>query len=452
VIADSTTGQVSRNLSGLTKEDPMAHSITRREFLRLSALAASGTVLSACTFRDATPTTHSAPAPTSIAAAPTRARLPTHTPAGPAIPSEFKSLYTELDTSLTAFNQSFDASGTQNPVIFAAELLPANGNRGAALLEPQALQGVRANLDHLQAIGVRGVTVALSYPLLTPDFPRSAEYLAFFKTVADEVRRRGMKLDTENGPIFPPPFSSLPVSYGNLTFDKFKTTKRQMVAIIIDEIQPDYLDLGAEPDTQAAITRIREINTPQGYVDLVNYVLWGLNRGSTKIGAGSGTWGSPEIVRHLAANTSLDFIALHIYPVTGRALQNAVAMSDLARQYNKRVVLDEAWLYKTSANEPPTSIAANAEIFRRDAYRFWAPLDQKFLATISKLAHTKNIEYVSAFWTTHLFAYLDYDPQLQTIPYNDLMAQLSAQAAKDMLVGKFSTTGEFYQRLIASQP
>ncbi len=53
---------------------------------------------------------------------------------------------------------------------------------------------------------------------------------------------------------------------------------------------------------------------------------------------------------------------------------------------------------------------------------------------------------------TNLFAYLDYAPQLQTIPYNDLMAQENAQAAKNMLAGKFSAIGEFYQRLSASQP
>ncbi len=389
-----------------------------------------------------------------IGAMPTQAANATSTAVATAapIPPEFQSLYTELGTSMTAFDQSFDASGTQYPVTFAAELLPANSNRGTALLDPQTLQGVRVNLDHLQALGVRGVTIAVSYPLLTPDFPRSAEYLAFFKTVATEVHRRGMKLDVENGPIFPPPFSSLPVSYAGLTFEKFKASKRQMVETIVNEIQPDYLDLGAEPDTEAAITRIREINTPQGYADFVNSILQGLNRGSTKIGAGSGSWGSTEMVRSLAANTSLDFIALHIYPVTRHALQNAVAMADLAHQYNKRVILDEAWLYKTSANEPPTSIAANSEIFRRDAYSFWAPLDQKFLSIIAQLAHTKNIEYVSVFWTTNLFAYLDYAPQLQTIPYNDLMAQKNAQAAKNMLAGKFSTTGEFYRRLSASQP
>ena len=363
------------------------------------------------------------------------------------VPPEFQSLYNELDTALTAFDQSFNAPSGNYPVTFAAELLTANGNRGTELFNPTNLQSTRLWLDRLQAIGVQGVTIAIKYPLLTPDFPNSAKYLEYFKTVANEVRQRGMKMDVEVGVIFPPPFSTLNVNYKAMTFDQFKATNKQMVATIVEQIKPDYLDLGAEPDTEAALTGWRELNTPQGYTDLINYTLKDLNRGNTKIGAGIGTWGNLDFVKSYVANTSLDFIVIHIYPVTGKALQTAVAATDLAQQSNKRVILDEAWLYKTSANESPTSIAANAEIFRRDAYSFWAPLDQKFLAVIAKLARAKNIEYVSLFWAQYLFAYLDYDPRLQPLSYNELMAQLNTVATPNVLAGKPSSTGEFYKRL-----
>jgi len=382
------------------------------------------------------PTTQPSNAPTT-APSPTAARVPT----------EFQALYNELDTALTAFDQSFDASGTPYPVTFAAELLPANGNRGTELFNPTNLQATRIWLDRLQAIGVQGVTIAIKFPLLTPDFPNSAKYLEYFKNVASEVRRRGMKMDVEVGVIFPPPFSTLNVNYKAMTFDQFKAANKQMVATIVEQIKPDYLNLGAEPDTEAALTGWRELNTPQGYTDVINYTLKDLNRGNTQIGAGIGTWGNLDFVKSYVTNTSLDFIAIHIYPVTGKALPTAVAVADLAHQYGKRVILDEVGLYKTSANEPATSIAANAEIFRRDAYGFWAPLDQKFLAVIAKLARAKNIEYVSLFWATNLFAYLDYDPKLQTLPYNELMAQLNTVATPNVLAGKPSSTGEFYKRL-----
>jgi hypothetical protein len=222
-----------------------------------------------------------------------------------------------------------------------------------------------------------------------------------------------------------------------------------MVTTIVNEIKPDYLNLGAEPDTEARITGWHELNTPQVYTDLINYTLKDLNRGNTKIGAGIGTWGNLDFVKSYVTNTSLDFVAIHIYPVTGNALQTAVAAADLARQHNKRVILDEAWLYKMSAKEPPVSIAGNADIFRRDAYSFWTPLDQKFLALSAKLARAKNIEFVSIFWAQYLYAYLDYDPKFETMPYNQVMTQLNTLATPNVLAGKLSSTGEFYKQLIA---
>ena len=112
------------------------------------------------------PTTQPSNAPTT-APSPTAARVPT----------EFRALYNELDSALTAFDQSFDASDTPYPVTFAAELLPANGNRGTELFNPTNLQATRIWLDRLQAIGVQNVTIAIKFPLLTPDFPNSAKYL-----------------------------------------------------------------------------------------------------------------------------------------------------------------------------------------------------------------------------------------------------------------------------------
>ena len=111
------------------------------------------------------------------------------------------------------------------------------------------------------------------------------------------------------------------------------------------------------------------------------------------------------------------------------------------------MILDEAWLYKASASEPATDIAGNTEIFSRDAFSFWEPLDQKFLAVIAKLAHAKNIEYVSVFWTTNLFAYLDYDPKYKAMPYNELSAQRNTAALPNIMSGKLSSTGEFYKQL-----
>jgi hypothetical protein len=373
---------------------------------------------------------------------------------GEAAPAEFAPLYAFLKTSLDNYDRYLAAQGRHEPhrLTFGAELLPANANRGPDLLTPQALAGVTAYLDRLQEMGVQGVTIPVSYPLLKADFPRAGEYLAFYRQVAREVRRRGLKLDVENGIVFAnSPFSKISVSYAGLTLARYGMAKRQMAETIIRELEPDYLTLGSEPDTEATLLALRELNDPRTYTDLVRTALRGLERGRTAIGAGIGTWGSLETVKSLAATTDLDFIDIHVYPVGGHALENTVLVAEVARRYHKRLVMDEAWLYKSGGNEAQ-SIAANAEIFRRDAFGFWAGLDQQFLASMVKLADTEGVEYISPFWTTYFFAYLDYSPEIQALPYAQLVARAHSAAVQNLVAGRFSSTGEFYRKLIREHP
>src|SRR5262249_27795390 len=125
------------------------------------------------------------------------------------VPAEFQDLYTSLQASLDAFNKTLDArwNGAKAPVVFSAELLTANSNRGQQLLASDALPGVRLELDRLKALGVRGVVFNVSFPLLYAPFHQwshtdGAAYLDFFRQVTAEARTRGMKVAIETGPMF----------------------------------------------------------------------------------------------------------------------------------------------------------------------------------------------------------------------------------------------------------
>jgi hypothetical protein len=432
--------------------------LKKRAILRLGLAAV---FLEACGFASRIPTV--APLPSIQPGSPPATNPPavnpvppTNTPSVPSssesVPAEYQSLYSALDGSLTAFDQTFHPTNRNAPVTFAAELLPANGNRGTALLSPQAMTGVQKTLDSMQKLGVQGVTVGIKYPLLLPDFPNSAGYLEFFKNVAGAVHQHHMKLDVEMGAVFPAPISSLGVSYNGLTMDAFESRVQEMAGTIIQQVQPDYLDLDAEPDTEASLTRLHELDTPSGFTDFVNHVLDGLDRGSTLVGAGSGSWSGLDFVRSEAANTSLDFISIHVYPVLGDDLANVVGMADIAHQNHKRVILDEMWLYKADTPLPLAGINGELDMERFNTYGFWAPLDQKFLATIAGIARAEDIEYVSAFWSTAFYTYLDYSPDLDTTPYSQVMAQWNTQATPNLLAGQYSATGEFYQQLVNSGP
>jgi len=369
----------------------------------------------------------------------------------PQVPPEFQALYSTLKSSLDNFNANLTALSSKSGLpIFGSELLPANSNRGDALLAPNAMQSVALYLDRLRELGVGGVTFPVGYPLYTPSFPNYQNYVQFYKQVVEEVRKRGMIVDIESSVLFAnSAFSAITFDYSKLAFQQFEMQRRQMISAIIQDLQPDYLNLGAEPDTQYKLTGYKEFRSTQSYTAYVNYILDGLNRGKTKLGAGSGTWIDAQYVQSLATSTNLDFIALHVYPVVGPTLTRILTFADFARQHGKRVILDEAWLSKIGTLQSMT-IDANTDVFRNDAFSFWAPLDQKFLSTMVSAARVAGIEYVSPFWTMQFFGYLDYTSATTTLSYRDITAALNSVASKNLLSDQFSSTGLFYKQLTGS--
>ncbi len=374
----------------------------------------------------------------------------------PQVPAEYAQLYSTLQDTLNNYSNFLSTTETLTayPVTFGAELLPANSNRGTALLAPTAMQGVSLYLNRLQELGIQGVTIAIGYPLYTPNFPNYQDYVQFYKQVAHEIRQRGMKLDVESSVLFTgTEFSSISFSYANITFAQFEAQRKQMIGAIVQDLQPDYLDIGAEPDTEFRLSGFQQFNSPDQYIAYVNYVLAGLNRGDTKVGAGIGTWGNMQYVQNYAVNPNLDFIAMHVYPIVGQAsLERIFSIANVAKQHGKRAILDEAWLYKVGTLQA-TSIAANADIFRLDAFSFWAPLDQQFLASIVKSAQLANVEYISPFWSTYFFAYVDYNTTTSQLSYHQLIQIANKQFVANILADQFSSTGKVYAQLaIGSSP
>jgi hypothetical protein len=388
----------------------------------------------------------SAPAPAFTIPIPGPSASPS--PGSGAVPAPYRGLYTSLQNSISAANRTLNSidQGQSNPLTFGSELLYANGNRGPALLAPDAIDGVRMNLDALQAVGVQGVTVAVSYPLILPSFPSSEQYLAFFEQVAQEVRSRGLKLNIEVGPIFPD--QGIAVSYRGLTMNRLISDKHQIAQIIVNDLEPDYLDLGAEPDTEAKLLGLAQLNTPSGWKTYVSGVLPGLSRGGTRIAAGIGSWGNIAIAKALMP-TDLDAIVIHFYPITPQFMSTAIQVAAMAHRSGKAVTLDEAWLYKSQQFTPTSGFNNAYNVFRLDPFSFWAPLDQQYLATMVRLCRLANIEYLSPFWSLYFFAYLDYTPALGAASFDQIRAISQQAAAQAEASGAVTGTGEFYKSLVS---
>lgn len=365
------------------------------------------------------------------------------------VPYEYRALYAQLESRLNDFDSYLSArsSGERHKVTFAAELLLANAHRGEDLLAEKTFPAILLFLDRLQSLGVQGVKVAISYPILSSQFPQSNEYLKFYKRLADELKRRNMTMLVGAGLVFTDPtYTKVRVNYSGLTLPKYKQLKRQQLRTIIKEIRPTYVTIENEPPTEEEITGLKF--QVKDFTAVVQYALKGMDRAGVLVGAGAGTWSDAAYIESLARNTNLDYIDIHLYPINRNYLERVLAFADIARSYKKKVVIGEACLYKSGESEIASGAAATSpNMFARDVFSFWAPLDEKFLDVLAKLARDKKIEFISPFWTKYFFAYLEYDEAKKRLPPAELLRLADMEASKNILAGQFSRTGLFYRQL-----
>jgi hypothetical protein len=403
----------------------------------------------------ATPTTLVIPTETTVPSVSTTSTEPAapiaNPPADLTVPEKYQQLFDSIKNQLDNVESSLAKidSPVKKPVVFSAELITADSNRGEGLLAEQTLKFSQLYLDRLQAIGVTGVKISVQYPLLTPDFPNYEKYLAFFKKIAGEVRSRNMTLTVQASILFAnTPFSNLTVDYSGLTFTEFLQKDRQMVETILKEMQPDYLILIGEPDTAVTLTGLKEFNDPQKINLMLDTLTESLPKGKTLIGAGAGTWSPPAIFEVIAKHPGVDFVSLHVYPMSAEILASTLQAAEIARNNQKKVIFSEAWLYKTDIPRGGDHVANSEAIFRLDTFSFWTPLDQQFIKLMTELARKTDADLVSFFWSPYLFNTLDYAPADDMLPSNQLR-RLSNKAAVDALLnGQVSEIGKYLSQTI----
>jgi hypothetical protein len=366
------------------------------------------------------------------------------------VPGEYKQLYQSLSDKLDLFDKGLDkqCAGENGKITFGAELLGANCHAGEQLLNPTYYGGIVVWLDALKGMGVTGVKIAIDYPFFMPDFPNNDAYIKVYKNIVQECRNRNMTVYIANGNLFGPPFTNLKYPLAGLTLDKYRQGKRQTVETILKELHPDYLTVANEPTTEAMLTGISQ--TPEQFAGTTSYILKGLQHPGTLMGSGTGTWSNMSYISQLVAIPELDYIDMHIYPVD--YLQGAVDAAAIARSNNKRIALAEIGLYKMRPEDMGGlgKLATQATIYGRDVFSFWAPLDNKFLNIVVKMARCNGYEFISPFWSTYLFSYVDYNELTRFLGYSQLRQLDNIQAYKNASEGRLSPWGEAYKKLIAA--
>jgi hypothetical protein len=375
------------------------------------------------------------------------------TPTAVPVPATFQPLYDELETRLNAAKAEFAARPTagEEPSL-VLELLVANGNRGEELLRAGTVETARLFLDRFKELGASGVAIQIVYPLLDKDYPRSSEYLAFYRSVADDVRKRGLKLIIATGaPFSGTEFSSLRIDYSGKTPQGYLQERLAQAAVIAHQLRPDYLCLSEEQSTERMLTGL-DITT-KDYFDFLRSAPKAINPPSgVKMGAGSGSWESSELVQRLIRETTLDFIDIHVYPLSNGYtdyFQVTADWASAARAAGKEVVVGEAWLYKASAKDLQSG-AGFQELFGRDVYSFWQPLDVLFMQTAVELGRATGVRYLSFFWSRCLFGYVYYDslPLGTTGPALQQAANLASWTAFSR--GELSEVGTEFKQLASA--
>jgi len=270
--------------------------------------------------------------------------------------------------------------------------------------------------------------------------------LNFYKSVAEMVHKNGMILCVKLHVLFSGTvFSPVKTDFSKLTVEMLAQMKRLMAERVLSEMMPEYLTLGGEPDTEAKLTGNRKLDDPEVYSSMVSIILKDLKKGHTLVGVGQGTWVTPDFAKAYA-KTDVDFINIHVYPFGKKVLDVLSQIIATAKESNKRLILDECWLYKMLPGESG-GIAASADVYRRDVYSFWEPADELFLEAMAKLASQNNIEYLSPFWSHCFFAHRAYDPADEKLSYQELNMKFLPEVSQNMVSGKLSKTGSFYSDL-----
>jgi hypothetical protein len=344
------------------------------------------------------------------------------------------------------------AAGPSAPS-FGGHLLTADSNRATALLQPDAMRWVELSLDRFQEMGMTGVTLNIGYPMLLPEFPDSARYLAFYRDVAKAVRKRRMSLAVEQTVLYArTPFSPFDFRYKDQTVASYTRGQARMAQILIDELAPDYLTVMHEPDTVAGLTGLKAFLDPAVATSYVNTVLSGLRRGHTLVGAGSGSWSDPAFAQSFLEHTSIDYVDAHLYWINPPSIANLYAMVDAAKAHGKPVILTEAGLYKSvgdGAEGGTYNVDAVAAVYRRDVFSFWQPLDREFLDITGRFARKEDVKFLSVYWTNMFFAYLDWTPQIDRLSYSQLNANLAGRmTALAWQADRFTCSARAYQNVI----
>jgi hypothetical protein len=232
-----------------------------------------------------------------------------------------------------------------------------------------------------------------------------------------------------------------------LSWTQYITGRAENALAVAQLLSPGYMTVLTESDTEESVSGQTNLNTVTGVTQLVQKVLTTLQQAgvtNVQVGAGVGTWTQNfmQYVQALAA-LPLNFVDMHIYPVNGSDLTNALTAADTIHAAGKQVGLSECWDWKIRDSE--LGILDYASIFGRDPFSFWQPIDTSFLQAMVNFANYKQLAFIAPYWDRYWFSYLDYKTD-GLLPVSTILTNASTAANNAVLVGGFTPAGRAWER------
>ena len=383
-------------------------------------------------------------------------------------PSAYATICGEMQSGLSDNNVTITANwhGTKSSTpLFGAELFSANDNNGLkGILNSNTMAHVTSELDGFSKLGVTVVNLAVSFPILYQPFytynndPQDyASVLAFYQNVIAAIRQRGMKVLIESTVVFPQYATDLPLKqyYATLTTDQLATGRAQVAQIIAQQLVPDFLNMGSEPDTISEVVGLPAELTPAEWASDVATTVTQLRaagiNGKPLIAAGCGAW-QKDASDYVSAlmTTGIDYFDTHVFTVG--LIPPAEALIDQAAAAGKSSAVSETWdhqvpetlFQETSEYDIINTLAAAATY---NDYSYTATQTAEFLGEMIDLAYWKKMLYMAPFESELYFANLDYN-QTASLSAADLTTAEYAAEATALSNGTITPLGAWYAAAI----
>lgn len=397
------------------------------------------------------------------------------------VPPEEQALFQSVVAQLSAYEAHVaELPRRREPdTRFGLEHPAANGNRMPFALSQTNLEHCAQWLDAIAAMGCSLVKFDVTYPILTEEFHTylrdsappypgydltAEDHRNFYRWIAGQARARGLGIVVEHSTLLPDFaetdasgfFAYLAARHTPEEISDVYSEQRALEAVAIAAaMAPDYFTIADELTTQ--VNAFGELPDGAPVLDDEGWAAYlqnaaGRIRGAMvsppRLGGGVGTWEQGSTFAIFRDSPVLDYVDFHLYPLeTPEKNQYEILtgwMNDV-QAAGKGTSIGEAWLYKTFPHE--LGGAVRKDVFARDVFSFWSPLDCRFLGATKSLSEAFGSEYYCSFWSVYMLASLEYETA-RDLTTEERLGHVYLNAYENLEPLSLSETGRYWQTLL----